>query len=145
MMIAGLINSVGYVACLGLGLLWPALNSIQAIESRTTFDDTQWLTYWLVFSVATLAEATLWPLLKWIPLYHVLKAVGLAWLVLPQFKGAAYIYEQGLLPAHKIGMKHLNELAEKYPQVKKVLPTQPTPGGKLADMAADISSKIHSS
>lgn len=141
-MIGFLVNTAGYLACLALGLGYPAYNSIVAIESRTTVDDTQWLTYWLVFSVMTLVEATFWPVLKWIPLYTVLKAVGLAWLVLPQFKGAAYIYEQGILPVYKLIMKQLDQLADKHPQLKKYI-GQPSTVDKLQDLAGDIAGKVH--
>jgi len=47
--------------------------SVKAIESVNKEDDTQWLTYWVVYSVFALAEFFTDILLSWIPLYWFLK------------------------------------------------------------------------
>ena len=47
---------------------------MKAIESVNKDDDTQWLTYWVVFSVFSVAEFFTDLLLSWIPLYFFLKA-----------------------------------------------------------------------
>ena len=47
---------------------------VKAIESVNKEDDTQWLTYWVVFSVFSIAEFFIDLLLSWIPLYFFLKA-----------------------------------------------------------------------
>lgn len=143
-----ILNSIGYVASVLLGLAYPAYNSIQAIETRTTVDDTQWLTYWLVYSVGTVLEVSIvYPLFKWLPLYHVFKAVGLAWLVLPHFKGAAFIYESGVLPAYKATMKFLEEHSDKVPALKKILPPKNGVAAKLDDLKQSVGDgglgKIH--
>ena len=39
-----------------LGFAYPAYASFKAIESESKDDDTQWLTYWVVFSVFSLVE-----------------------------------------------------------------------------------------
>ena len=39
-----------------VGFLYPAYASFQAIESKGKDDDTQWLTYWLVFGVFSLVD-----------------------------------------------------------------------------------------
>jgi len=47
--------------------------SVKAIESTNKDDDTIWLTYWVVYSVFSLAEFFTDILLSWIPLYYFLK------------------------------------------------------------------------
>ncbi|KAJ9676590.1 hypothetical protein PVL29_021885 [Vitis rotundifolia] len=75
-------------------LLYPLYASVIAMESTTKVDDEQWLAYWILYSFLTLMEMLLQPILKWIPIWYDVKLVFVAWLVLPQFRGAAYIYEK---------------------------------------------------
>ncbi|KAJ6297292.1 hypothetical protein OIU77_006419 [Salix suchowensis] len=77
-----------------LMLLYPLYASVIAIESPSREDDKQWLAYWIIYSFLTLAEMLLQPLLEWIPIWYSLKLLLVAWLVLPQFMGAAFIYER---------------------------------------------------
>ncbi|KAG9445902.1 hypothetical protein H6P81_012030 [Aristolochia fimbriata] len=75
-------------------LLYPLYASVKAIESTTKVDDEQWLAYWILYSFLTLTEMVLEPLLQWIPIWYQIKVAFVAWLVLPQFRGAAFIYER---------------------------------------------------
>ncbi|RWR87011.1 HVA22-like protein e [Cinnamomum micranthum f. kanehirae] len=75
-------------------LLYPLYASVQAIESPSKLDDEQWLAYWILYSFLTLIEMMIQPLLKWVTIWYPLKVAFVAWLVLPQFKGAAFIYEK---------------------------------------------------
>ncbi|XP_073014042.1 HVA22-like protein e [Typha latifolia] len=75
-------------------LLYPLYASIQAIESPSKLDDEQWLAYWILYSFITLLEMALESLICWIPIWYDLKLVLMAWMVLPQFKGAAFIYDK---------------------------------------------------
>ncbi|XP_022135186.1 HVA22-like protein e [Momordica charantia] len=77
-----------------LMLLYPLYASVVAIESTSKLDDEQWLAYWIIYSFLTLMEMVLQPLLEWIPIWYSVKLVFVAWLVLPQFKGAAFLYER---------------------------------------------------
>ncbi|PKI53271.1 HVA22-like protein e [Punica granatum] len=77
-----------------LMLLYPLYASVMAIESPSKLDDQQWLAYWILYSFLTLLEMLLHPLLEWIPIWYDVKLVFVAWLVLPQFKGAAFLYEK---------------------------------------------------
>ncbi|XP_057804828.1 HVA22-like protein e isoform X3 [Salvia miltiorrhiza] len=61
----------------GVMLLYPLYASVVAIESASKVDDEQWLAYWIL-----------------IPIWYDLKLAFVAWLVLPQFRGAAFIYEK---------------------------------------------------
>ncbi|KAL1541807.1 HVA22-like protein e [Salvia divinorum] len=78
----------------GVMLLYPLYASVVAIESTSKVDDEQWLAYWILYSFLTLMEMLLLPLLEWIPIWYDLKLGFVAWLVLPQFRGAAFIYEK---------------------------------------------------
>ncbi|KAK6924646.1 TB2/DP1/HVA22-related protein [Dillenia turbinata] len=74
-------------------LLYPLYASVIAIESPSKLDDEQWLAYWILYSFLTLVEIVLQPLLE-IPIWYDVKLLVAAWLVLPQIRGAAYIYER---------------------------------------------------
>ena len=56
-----------------VGLLYPAYASIRAIETLDTKDDTQWLTYWLIFCVLKVFETICAFLLPLIPFYLYIK------------------------------------------------------------------------
>ncbi|PSS07653.1 HVA22-like protein [Actinidia chinensis var. chinensis] len=75
-------------------LLYPLYASVIAMESTSKLDDEQWLAYWILYSFLTLMEMLLQPILEWVPIWYDMKLVFVAWLVLPQFKGAAFLYER---------------------------------------------------
>ncbi|KAL3633078.1 HVA22-like protein e [Castilleja foliolosa] len=89
-----LINALHSMAGPGVMLLYPLYASVVAIESTSKIDDEQWLAYWILYSFITLMEMLLLPVLEWIPIWYDLKLAFVAWLVLPQFRGAAFIYEK---------------------------------------------------
>ncbi|PIA33832.1 hypothetical protein AQUCO_04000123v1 [Aquilegia coerulea] len=75
-------------------LMYPLYASVMAMESTSKVDDEQWLAYWILYSFLTLAEMLLDPILTWIPIWYDIKLAMVAWLVLPQFRGAAFVYEK---------------------------------------------------
>ncbi|XP_010926852.1 HVA22-like protein e [Elaeis guineensis] len=75
-------------------LLYPLYASVRAIESPSKLDDEQWLAYWILYSFLTLMEMVAEPVLYWVPIWYQIKVVLVAWLVLPQFRGASFIYER---------------------------------------------------
>ncbi|KAF8390675.1 hypothetical protein HHK36_025202 [Tetracentron sinense] len=75
-------------------LMYPLYASIRAIESTSKVDDEQWLAYWIVYSFLTLVEMVFEPVLAWIPIWYEVKLGLIVWLALPQFRGAAFIYER---------------------------------------------------
>ncbi|KAG6632816.1 HVA22-like protein e [Carya illinoinensis] len=77
-----------------LMLLYPLYASVVAIESTSKLDDQQWLAYWILYSFLTLMEMLLQPILEWIPIWYDVKLLFVIWLVLPQFQGAAFLYER---------------------------------------------------
>ncbi|XP_030932472.1 HVA22-like protein f [Quercus robur] len=84
-------------------LLYPLYASMRAIESPTSLDDQQWLTYWVLYSLITLFELSCWKVLAWFPIWPYMKLVFGLWLVLPIFNGAAYIYMNLVRKYVKIG------------------------------------------
>lgn len=81
-----------------LSILYPAFESFKALESAGASDDTQWLSYWVSFSVLSTVEKFAWPVLMWIPLYSLGRVALISWLVLPQFKGATFVYQTIVRP-----------------------------------------------
>ncbi|KAG0480919.1 hypothetical protein HPP92_011481 [Vanilla planifolia] len=75
-------------------LLYPLYASVQAIESPSKLDDEQWLAYWIIYSFLTLMEMVAEPVLSWLPIWYHMKLLFVAWLVLPQFMGASFVYEK---------------------------------------------------
>ncbi|KAI3929627.1 hypothetical protein MKX01_025795 [Papaver californicum] len=90
-------------------LVYPLYASIQAIESPTKVDDEQWLAYWILYSFLTLTEMVLEPVLNWIPIWYDIKLLLVAWLVLPQLRGAAFIYDKFV--REKLLMKYFDSAA----------------------------------
>eukprot|EP00897_Mesotaenium_endlicherianum_P000535 jgi/Mesen1/10482/ME000083S09991 len=93
-MLAFLISTVSVLASLG----WPSFASFRAIESFDKTDDVQWLTYWVVYSFLSSLEFFVHGFLAQVPLYRTAKLLFILWLVLPQFNGAAYLYEEVVKP-----------------------------------------------
>jgi len=93
---------VGYasgfiVALLGFG--YPAYASVKAIESTQKDDDTQWLTYWTVYSTFGIFEYFSDIFLSWFPLYFLFKCSFLVWCMAPfSWNGSEFIYKRFLQP-----------------------------------------------
>jgi len=79
------------------GFIIPAYYSLQALFSASKVDDTQWLTYWVVFAQFTVLESLL-NVVYWFPFYYTFKFVFLLWLSLPMFSGAQLIFRSFMQP-----------------------------------------------
>jgi receptor expression-enhancing protein 5/6 len=82
--------------CSVVGFVYPAYKSLLAIESPTRGDDTQWLIYWVVYCFFSMIEVFTDFLLYWIPFYYAFKLAFLLWAMLPQTKGAKFLYDSFL-------------------------------------------------
>lgn len=58
----------------------------KAIETPSTADDRQWLTYWSIFGAVKMLEYFLNALLYWVPYWFLIKTIFFLWLALPQFR-----------------------------------------------------------
>lgn len=88
----------GFVVAL-LGFLYPAYASVKAIESTNKEDDTQWLTYWVVYAAFSIAEFFSDIFLGWFPLYFLFKCAFLGWCMAPfSWNGASFLYTKFIAP-----------------------------------------------
>ncbi|KAK4042878.1 TB2/DP1, HVA22 family-domain-containing protein [Parachaetomium inaequale] len=79
------------------GFVIPGYYSLGALFSANKEDDTQWLTYWVVFAFFTVVESLV-SVVYWFPFYYTFKFVFLLWLALPAFKGAEIIFRSFMAP-----------------------------------------------
>lgn len=84
--------------CSIVGFVYPSYKSFEAIEKKGTSkkDDTQWLIYWVVYAFFSIIENFVSFLLYWIPFYYAFKMAFLLWAMLPQTKGAKFLYDSFL-------------------------------------------------
>lgn len=78
--------------CHFIGFFYPMYASFKAVESPDPTDDTQWLTYWIIYGGFTVAESFTDALFNVIPFYYFVKIGFLVWCFLPQTLGAKVLY-----------------------------------------------------
>ncbi|KAI9189723.1 ER membrane protein DP1/Yop1 [Blastocladiella emersonii ATCC 22665] len=91
-------NIAGQLLTNMVGFLYPAYASFRSIESPGKTDDTQWLTYWVVYAFFSIIEYFADILIYWLPMYYTIKAAFLLWLYLPYFRGADRVYSGTIRP-----------------------------------------------
>jgi len=107
----------GFIVAL-LGFLYPAYASVKAIESTQKEDDTQWLTYWVVYSAFSIVEFFSDIFLSWFPLYFLFKCIFLCWCMAPfSWNGSEFIYRKFIGP---FVMKHSSEADDLLSEAAKV-------------------------
>ncbi|XP_066469661.1 receptor expression-enhancing protein 5 [Tiliqua scincoides] len=90
--------------CNLIGFVYPAYISIKAIESPNKDDDTQWLTYWVVYGIFSLVEFFSDLFLSWFPFYYMMKCGFLLWCMSPSpANGAELLYHRIIRP---VFLKH---------------------------------------
>ncbi|OAA64529.1 membrane biogenesis protein [Niveomyces insectorum RCEF 264] len=79
------------------GFVIPGYFSLEALFTASKADDTQWLTYWVVFASFTVMESFI-NVIYWFPFYYTFKFIFLLWLSLPYFHGAEVIFRSFMVP-----------------------------------------------
>ncbi|EGW32906.1 uncharacterized protein SPAPADRAFT_135616 [Spathaspora passalidarum NRRL Y-27907] len=81
-----------------VGLVIPGYYSLLALQTKTTKDDTQLLTYWVVFAFLNVIEFWSSAILYWMPFYFLFKAIFLVYTGVPAFGGANVVYLNVIKP-----------------------------------------------
>jgi len=79
------------------GFVIPGYYSLEALFSTSKVDDTQWLTYWVVYAFLTVFESII-NAVYWFPFYYVFKFVLILWMALPVTNGAQVVFRSLLHP-----------------------------------------------
>jgi len=79
------------------GFLLPTYYSLGALFSAGKTDDTQWLTYWVVYAFLTVFESAV-SAVYWFPFYYTFKFIFVLWLALPQTAGAQVVFASFISP-----------------------------------------------
>jgi len=79
------------------GFIIPGYYSLEALFSTAKTDDTQWLTYWVVFAFFTVFESAI-SAVYWFPFYYTFKFILTLWLALPQTGGAQVVFRSFIQP-----------------------------------------------
>jgi len=122
--------------CTIVGFVYPAFKSFETIENKTKGDDIQWLVYWVIFAFYALIETFRSFLLFWIPFYYAFKLAFLLWAMLPQTKGAKFLYDSFLKDFLK---KNESRIDAALSEAKKSADT--TASELVGDAAADLTKK----
>lgn len=79
------------------GFVIPGYYSLGALFTPGKADDTQWLTYWVVFAFLTVFESLV-SAVYWFPFYYTFKFIFLLWLALPVTNGAQVVFRSFIQP-----------------------------------------------
>ncbi|KAI4260234.1 MAG: hypothetical protein LQ352_000355 [Teloschistes flavicans] len=79
------------------GFIIPGYYSLEALFSVGKADDTQWLTYWVVYAFLTVFESLV-SAVYWFPFYYTFKFALVLWMALPQTGGAQVIFRSLIQP-----------------------------------------------
>ncbi|KAK0512714.1 hypothetical protein JMJ35_004731 [Cladonia borealis] len=79
------------------GFAIPGYYSLDALFSASKVDDTQWLTYWVVYAFLTVFESAV-NAVYWFPFYYTFKFVLVLWMALPMTGGAQIVFRSFIQP-----------------------------------------------
>ncbi|KAL0131796.1 hypothetical protein PUN28_002979 [Cardiocondyla obscurior] len=87
------------LVCNLIGFVYPAYQSMKALESPKKDDDSKWLTYWVVFAVFTIVEFFSEYIVCWFPVYWLFKCIFYVWLMAPtEYNGSLILYRRLIRP-----------------------------------------------
>uniref|UniRef100_A0A0N4ZUC2 Receptor expression-enhancing protein n=1 Tax=Parastrongyloides trichosuri TaxID=131310 RepID=A0A0N4ZUC2_PARTI len=103
--------------CNFIGFAYPAYISVKAIESAPKEDDTQWLTYWVVYAFFSVIETFSVAIVSVFPLYWLFKCAFCLYLYLPFTNGAQVLYFRFVKP---VILKHQQTIDDALKRAAKV-------------------------
>ncbi|SGZ54416.1 CIC11C00000002815 [Sungouiella intermedia] len=80
------------------GFVIPGYYSLIALDTVSKADDTELLTYWVVFAFLNVIEFWSRAILYWIPFYFLFKTIFLLWAGIPPFGGSKVVYVNIIKP-----------------------------------------------
>lgn len=92
------VGGIGQLLSNIAGFVVPGYYSLHALETSTTDDDTQLLTYWVVFAFLNVIEFWSKAILYWIPFYWLFKTFFLLYIGIPSTGGAVSVYNSLIKP-----------------------------------------------
>lgn len=92
------VGGIGEILSNFVGFCIPTYYSLKALKTATSTDDTQLLTYWIVFSFLSVIEFWSKAILYWVPFYWFFKTVFLLYIAIPSFGGAQLVYTRLISP-----------------------------------------------
>eukprot|EP01083_Nonionella_stella_P083416 230679_1 len=146
---AGVLVALGSSALSSLvGFVYPTYCSFKALQSEGLEDDSEWLTYWVVYAFFSTFESMFGFIVSWFPLYFWAKIIFLAYLMAPQTQGAKVMYTKFVCPTFKKYEQRIDDAAKR---VKNKLSSaaddlvKSDAAGKIAvagmHLAADVANK----
>lgn len=119
-MVLSIVPYVG-VFLFGIQYAYPAFRSLKTVEHPSEVSTVQWTTYWVICVLYQILESSLLFFLSdYFPLFLELKCVAFAWLVHPDFHGAAYLWYALIERPHKaLDDQYYNLVMDKLPKPKK--------------------------
>ncbi|XP_053208947.1 receptor expression-enhancing protein 5-like [Panonychus citri] len=107
-------GSFAALVCNAVGFLYPAYQSLNALETVNADDDRKWLTYWVVFAFFSLIEFFADTIFMWFPFYWLAKIVFLVWCFFPiERNGSNVIYSRIIRPYYLKRRDNINDNIEK--------------------------------
>lgn len=110
------LGGIGQLLSNFAGFVIPGYYSLVALSTTQTNDDTQLLTYWVVFAFLNVIEFWSKAILYWIPFYWFFKTIFLLYLAFPQFGGAQFVFNSFIKPLtdkYIISNKKVDSFADK--------------------------------
>lgn len=99
------IGGIGQLLSNIAGFVIPGYFSLIALDTPSKSDDTELLTYWVVFAFLNVLEFWSRAILYWIPFYFLFKTVFLLWAGVPPFSGSKILYVNVIKPLTDIYIK----------------------------------------
>ena len=124
--------------CSFIGFIYPAYQTILAIEHKNKGDDVQWSVYWVLFSFFSLIETFQGFILYWIPFYFAFKLAFLLWAMLPQTRGAKFLYDSFLKDFLKKSSDPMSRIDTAMAEAKK---SADSTAMELVDNVSDLAAK----